>query len=442
MNNAFDIDGFVADAVELQYSDLNFINRCLVLIPHPDDESLACAGLVATLRERGIQFRFILTTDGSRSHPNSVKYPAEKLAQLRKKELEEALTLMGMSPSLLTCYQCTDASMPARGDSGFSELVAKLAADLGNFKPDLILVPYELDPHCDHRATWQLLMAALEKGPISRPTIWEYPIWLYANAESSDVPKLKPGELRYLDVSSFNDLKRSCIAAHQSQVSRLIDDDPSGFMLHEDMIANFTSGREYFMERAKINPSASLPEDYFESLYRTDNDPWKFESSAYEQGKYEATLAVIPKHRYSNALEIGCSIGVFTEKLEAYCEALTGIDLSETALAKAKKRMFGFPQVKFILGGIPSAFPKDTFDLIVMSEVGYYLSVKDLATTRSLIQAHMRSKGILVLVHWTHFVVDYPISGDQVHEYFLASPLIHVHGQRSDDYRIDVFQQE
>ncbi|WP_231426138.1 bifunctional PIG-L family deacetylase/class I SAM-dependent methyltransferase [Pedobacter sp. Leaf250] len=438
----FDKETFRELAVQTSDEELNFINNCLILIPHPDDESLACAGFIAKLVEKGVHFKIILTTDGSRSHPNSKKFPAEKLTDLRKKELKQVIALLGLETDVLKCYDCLDSAMPARGEPGFDELVAILANDLKSFKPDLILVPYELDPHRDHRATWQLLMSALEKGTITRPIIWEYPIWLYENAAKSDLPHLKPDELRFVDVSSYSKLKQSCIEAHVSQTTKMIDDDPNGFILSSEMIANFTTGKEYFMERKKINPNATLSEDYFESLYTNSDDPWNFEKSEYERKKYEASLAAIPKLLYINALEIGCSIGIFTSLLGVYCKSLTAIDISKTALEKAKLRSLNSPHIKFKLGGIPGDFPNENFDLIVMSEVGYYLSMEDLLVTRNLIENQLNSDGILLLVHWTHFVVDYPISGDDVHECLKQSTLTHLEGSRSDDYRIDVFQKK
>ncbi|MFC4211232.1 bifunctional PIG-L family deacetylase/class I SAM-dependent methyltransferase [Pedobacter lithocola] len=442
MVQIFNQEAFKNSATAIQIDDLKTVKRCMILVPHPDDESLACAGLICLLKESGTQFKIILTTDGSRSHPNSLTYPSEKLAALRKLELEQVLQVLDLNPNVLACYNSADSAMPAKGETGFNELASKLTNDITSFQPDLVLVPYELDPHRDHRATWQLLMAALEKGNTQRPKIWEYPIWLYENAAESDIPKLSEQELKLIDVTKYIEIKRNCIAAHASQTTNLIDDDPTGFMLSEEMMSNFTNGREYFMERKKINPSSTLTEDYFDTLYSGNGDPWNFEKSEYEQKKYRNSIASIPSKTYNNALEIGCSIGVFTAMLLQYCNNLLAMDISSTALAKAKERLANNPKVEFLLGSIPSDFPNKMFDLIVMSEVGYYLAKDDLLTTRTLILNQLNVDGILLLVHWTHFVVDYPISGDDVHECFKELPLKHLNHFRNEDYRIDVFQKQ
>ena len=439
MNNTFDKAAFRAAAVPISVESLSSIRRCTILVPHPDDESLGCAGLLATLVAAQCEIQVILTTDGSKSHPNSREYPEARLIALRHSELLHALLLMGITPDRLISYGTRDAAMPGRSETGFEELTDRLATDLRNFAPDLVLVPYELDPHCDHRATWQLLMAALERSTTKRPRIWEYPIWLYANAAAEDIPNLNPDELLVLDVSKYAELKEKCIYAHQSQTTAMIADDPSGFMLSAEMIANFTIGKEYFMQRKKLNPNASLAGEYFEKLYNSNIDPWNFETSDYEKRKYLATLAAIPQREYPAALEIGCSIGVLTEMLASKCNRLTAMDISKVALEKARLRLDGSSKVEFLHGGVPADFPNDKYDLIVISEVGYYLVMDDLLTLRERVITSLEENGVLVLVHWTHFVVDYPLTGDQVHDYFMQTSLELHSCSRTADYRLEVY---
>ena len=440
MKNLFDKNTFWEQAIPADPDFLQNVQSCLIMAPHPDDESLGCAGLIATLQTQGTAVNVILTTDGSRSHPNSLKFPASVLATLRLSEMNQAMELLGLETQHLRYYEAQDASMPAKGMPGFDELLLRLTADLKDLQPDLILVPYELDPHCDHRATWQLLIAALEKAKIRRPRIWEYPIWLYEHAAAEDIPELETGELLVLDIGEYASLKEECIHAHQSQTTRLIDDDPKGFILLPQVISNFTKGREYFMERKRINPSDTLHQQYFENMYLNNKDPWSFETSRYEQEKYTATIGAIPAGQYARALELGCSIGVLTAMLAERCEHLLSMDISETALAQARQRLSASSNVEFLHGGIPGDFPAGSFDLIIMSEVGYYLSSGDLKRTRDLILQALAPQGLLILVHWTHFVADYPLTGDEVHEMFSTIGLNNIHANRTADYRIDVYQ--
>ena len=91
----------------------------------------------------------------------------------------------------------------------------------------------------------------------------------------------------------------------------------------------------------------TLTEEYFADVYAANDDPWNFETSDYEAEKYAATLNALPRENYANAFEIGCSIGVLTEKLAAKCARLSAVDVSEKALEKAKARCRNLSNINF-----------------------------------------------------------------------------------------------
>lgn len=189
----------------------------------------------------------------------------------------------------------------------------------------------------------------------------------------------------------------------------------------------------------------TLPPRYFDDVYTANNDPWSFTTSDYERAKYAATMAALPADQYTNAFEIGCSIGVLSAMLAPRCDRLLCVDASELPLRAARERLAPFPQVTVQQMNVPTDFPTGPFDLILFSEVGYYFSMPDLEKARDLIVANLAPGGHLVLVHWTPVVADYPLTGDQVHDLFLTitgpdHPLSHVQGQRTEKYRLDVFE--
>jgi len=191
----------------------------------------------------------------------------------------------------------------------------------------------------------------------------------------------------------------------------------------------------------KISMAESLPSDYFHDIYEQSDDPWNFTASPYEDLKYTDTLDSLPRSTYDSALEIGCSIGVLTARLAERCSSLLATDVSEKALAAARKRCQQFPNVRFKQSSVPADYPKGVFDLTVISEVAYYWSPEDLEKAANQIIAHMSAEGQLILVHWTPKVPDYPLTGDQVHDRFLQfTQLTHVHGNRAEKYRLDLFQ--
>jgi 2-polyprenyl-3-methyl-5-hydroxy-6-metoxy-1,4-benzoquinol methylase len=126
------------------------------------------------------------------------------------------------------------------------------------------------------------------------------------------------------------------------------------------------------------NIRQSLEPEYFESLYIKNPDPWRFATSEYERGKYEATLAAISGRKIRSAFEIGCSIGILTRQLAAYCESLFAIDVAPQALEPARMNCTGLSNVEFARMQIPKKWPRKRFDLLVLSEVLYYFCADDI----------------------------------------------------------------
>ena len=186
----------------------------------------------------------------------------------------------------------------------------------------------------------------------------------------------------------------------------------------------------------------SLAPEYFEDVYNAKDDPWDFTTSDYEARKYAATINALPQSQYASAFEIGCSIGVLTARLAGRCESLLAVDVNEKALEQARRRCANLPNVRLKKMIIPNEFPAENFDLIVVSEVGYYLSVGDWREAQEKIIARLNPKGSVILVHWTHFVADYPQTGDAVHDAFAKyaeGKTKHLETRRTEDYRLDVW---
>jgi SAM-dependent methyltransferase len=193
------------------------------------------------------------------------------------------------------------------------------------------------------------------------------------------------------------------------------------------------------------NQPNTLDPNYFDDVYRANTDPWAFASSPYERQKYMDTLAALDRPRYERAFEIGSSIGVLTAQLAQRCGRLLSVDVSEAALAQARQRCAELPQVELRKMQVPAEFPSEQFDLILLSEVGYYWAPADLARAADLMLTALPTGAQLLLVHWTPVVPDYPQTGDEVHEFFLQKatsdgPLKHLHGHRAEKYRLDLFE--
>jgi trans-aconitate methyltransferase len=192
------------------------------------------------------------------------------------------------------------------------------------------------------------------------------------------------------------------------------------------------------MTRAK----RTLKPTYFQALYARDNDPWRFASSAYERNKYAVTLAALPNAHYASAFEVGCSIGVLTRQLATRCDRLLAVDVAQAPLAEAMRRCADVPSARFAVMFVPEQWPDEVFDLILLSEVVYYLSPEDVVRLGARICDTLAARGDVVLVHWTG-ETDYPLSGDEAAERLVAilsRATVILRKERFRDFRLDVLR--
>jgi SAM-dependent methyltransferase len=153
---------------------------------------------------------------------------------------------------------------------------------------------------------------------------------------------------------------------------------------------------------------------YFDDLYERHEDPWGYTSRWYEERKRALTLASLPERRYETVLEIGSSIGVLAEGLAERADRLLAIDVSAAAVERAARRLAPLPHVRVERHDITARVPQGPFDLIVLSEVGYYLGAAALDEVLRGVRDALSPSGELVTVHWRHPVAGLELDGDAV----------------------------
>ncbi len=155
----------------------------------------------------------------------------------------------------------------------------------------------------------------------------------------------------------------------------------------------------------------------FDALYRHAGDPWSFATSEYELSRYRSVIEHLSHERYDRCFEPGCSIGVLTSMLAERATNVVACDASPTALAAATTRTSGQPGVDLHLGAIPEWWPEGSFDLIVLSEIGYYWDRDGLDDVLGRVTSSADVSGCeLIAVHWTGHSDDHLLTGDEVHE--------------------------
>ncbi len=170
------------------------------------------------------------------------------------------------------------------------------------------------------------------------------------------------------------------------------------------------------------------------ATYADGPDPWGFRTSAYEAAKFAATRAALPRARYRSGLEIGCGNGELARRLAPLCDAYTGLDAVETALAEAR---LAVPGARFVRAFLPCPLPPPvTYDLVVLSEILYFLDPAGIAD----LARQIPPAADVLCVTWLG-ATGYALTGEATLEVLtgiLAAGFSFARVAATDRYRIDV----
>lgn len=157
----------------------------------------------------------------------------------------------------------------------------------------------------------------------------------------------------------------------------------------------------------------------FDEMYAAGDDPWRHEDSWYEERKRALALAALPSRRLGRVLELGPATGLLTVELARRASAVVSVEVSEQALTRARRRvaLAGLTdRVEWRHGRVPQTWPEGRFDTVVVSEVAYFLTREEWATTLHAIAGALPTDGVLALVHWAHPLDDCPLDTETAHE--------------------------
>lgn len=426
---------------------LPLAGRTVVVVAHPDDETLATGGLLAELAAHGRPADVVVVSDGSASHPGSPTLDATTLVRTRVAEVHRAVALLSPA-SRVTLLGHPDGGLREARDA----VTADVRAVLTTGEPVRTLVStWRGDGHRDHRVVGEVCAALADELGCDHV---EAPLWLWHWATPDD-PAVPWDALRALPLDPLSALrKQRAVAAHVSQVRALSDHPADAPALHPAYLRTFDRDVEPYVVHPRAGAApATLAPAYFDATYARRDDPWGFTDRWYEERKRALTLASLPDARYRLGLEVGCSIGVLTAELAGRCDALTGTDVADAALARARERVAATPGARDValvrgaLGGTgDDALPAGPFDLVVLSEVGYYLDAAALDRALADLLARLADGGTLLACHWRHPVRDYPLPGDAVHRALAraagAAGLTRLVEHREEDVLLDVWSSD
>lgn len=194
---------------------------------------------------------------------------------------------------------------------------------------------------------------------------------------------------------------------------------------------------------ARLVPPEMRP-GFFDHFF-DEGDPFGFDRNPEERLKFDRTLAVCGDGPLGRVLELGCAVGSFTEVLATRASDVLALDVSQAAVDQVARRLQDQPNVRAAAMTIPAEFPDETFDLVVASDVLYYLSVEELKRCVTRIELCLAAGGAFVAVHYVPRMGSV-LNGDEAHDVVVAhTTLTHVLAERTEfgagrTYRVDRFE--
>lgn len=184
----------------------------------------------------------------------------------------------------------------------------------------------------------------------------------------------------------------------------------------------------------------------FERLYEDSVDPWGFRTRWYERRKRALVLACLSRPRYRSGFELGCSNGELTADLSERVDRVLGCDVAEQAIASAKLRTAHCAGVRLVTLELPQQWPMGSFDLVIISEIAYYLEPAVLLQLLQRVNTSLTDDAEVIACHWRHPIPGNTLTGDLVHQVVFRwaqkSGLTRVAEHREADFLVDSFTRD
>lgn len=198
----------------------------LVIVPHPDDEALGCAGTLKLLSDAGTNVTLIFVTNGEKLYGDT----PDGIVEARRKEAVQSADLLGCSETLFLNFP--DGEVGRHSE----EVFQRLAGIIRERTPDAIFAPSPIDYHEDHIATSHTGIKLLDEFRSFKLVFYE----IYSTVRFNCL----------VDITGMADLKKQAILNYRTSLYGKPE-------LYVDAALGLNAQRSIFVQR----------KGYFEAFY-------------------------------------------------------------------------------------------------------------------------------------------------------------------------------
>ena len=378
--------------------------RVVVLAAHPDDETLGVGGTVQLLHDAGAEVTVVVATDGEAAFPALDPAARAELGARRRDEMRAAMRDLGGDDLELVFLGLPDSGL-ADCEPRLTELLRDLLDGA-----DCVLLPWPGDPHPDHATVGR---AGLAAAPVQAHR-WSYPIWMWHWTRPGD-------ESQPWDHAVVAPLPQAVGEGKQRALARFVSqltpgpkgEDP---IVDPLMLTHFDRGFEVLFREPR---QRSAPVERFSELYRSADDPWRTADSWYERRKRAVLLAALPSERYRHIVEPACGVGELTRELVSRAGRVSAFDPVPEAVERARKAA---PTADIVVAALPDNPVTQPADLLVLSEILYYLDDVTLTASLDRLLGGLEPGGQVAAVHWRPWAPEGTRDGAAAHRILAARP--------------------
>jgi LmbE family N-acetylglucosaminyl deacetylase len=228
----------IGESISRRGTDVTAVSAgrsCVVLAPHPDDETLGCGATMMRKLDAGSDVRVVVLSDGATWPP--WRDPAENIAE-RDAELRRSCRILGLPDDAVSHLSFPETRLDSAGDA----LVDAVADAVKRHAPQEVFVTSEADPHSDHAALARATRRALAGSGVR---LLAYPIWQWERPRAWGRTRRGASAAETVSTAGYIERKRTAVEVFHSQMSAAAGGEQTeglrpGFLRH------FLSEREMF----------------------------------------------------------------------------------------------------------------------------------------------------------------------------------------------------